>query len=114
MDPITQFLLIHLCQWCLKHSKLGVVLSQRDVDKYYREFTALSWGFAPSHILETETSLCFYRGIPAALHMKIKKQILAANLKTLSLLGSIPFPLARIKTRSIFSIDTTCRYVWMV
>ena len=64
--------------------KTSITLSQRDVDKYYREFTALSSGLAPSHMLETETFLCFYRGIPAALHMKIKKRIPAANLKTLS------------------------------
>jgi len=73
-----------LCQWCFKHGKSGITLSQRDIDKYYREFTALSSGLAPSCMLETETFLCFYRGIPAALHMKIKKRIPAANLKTLS------------------------------
>jgi len=37
-----------LCQWCFKHGESGIVLSQRDVDKYYREFTVLSLGFAPS------------------------------------------------------------------
>ena len=62
-----------LCQWCAKHVESGIVLSQRDVDKYYREFTVLSSGLAPSHMLETEISLCFYREITAMLHMKIKK-----------------------------------------
>ena len=73
-----------LRQWCLNHGESGVVLSRRDVDKYYREFTALSSGLAPSRMLETETSLCFYRGIPSTLRMKIKKRIPAANLKTSS------------------------------
>ena len=62
-----------LHQWCLKHGESGMVLSRRDVDKYYREFTALSSGLTPLHMLETEVSLCFYRGIPATLRAKIKK-----------------------------------------
>ena len=37
-----------LHQWCLKHGESGIILSQRDVDKYFREFTALSSGLAPS------------------------------------------------------------------
>ena len=73
-----------LRQWCAKHGESGIVLSRRDVDKYYREFTALSSGLAPSRMLETEISLCFYRGIPATLRMKIKKRIPPANLKTSS------------------------------
>ena len=73
-----------LRQWRLKHGKSGIVLSRRDMDKYYREFTALSSGLAPSRMLENKISLCFYRGIPMVLHMKIKKQIPATNLKTLS------------------------------
>jgi len=71
-----------LRQWCFKHGESGITLSQRDIDKYYREFTALSSGLAPSCMLEMETFLCFYRGILAVLCMKIKKQIPAANLKT--------------------------------
>jgi len=71
-----------LRQWCSKHGESGIVLSRRDVDKYYREFTALSSGLSPSRMLETEISLCFYRGIPAVLCSKINKQIPAANLKT--------------------------------
>ena len=73
-----------LCQWCLKHGESGIVLSWRDVDKYYREFMALSSGLAPSRMLETEISLCYYRGIPTTLRMKIKKRIPATNLKTSS------------------------------
>jgi len=73
-----------LRQWCLKHGESGIALSRRDVDKYYREFTALSSGLAPSRMLDTEISLCFYRGIPTTLRMKIKKRIPAANLKTSS------------------------------
>ncbi|EDR00023.1 uncharacterized protein LACBIDRAFT_314935 [Laccaria bicolor S238N-H82] len=38
--------MIGLRQWSLKHSESGIMLSQRDVDKYYREFTALSSGLA--------------------------------------------------------------------
>ena len=76
-------------QWSLKHSESGMMLSQRDVDKYYKEFMALSSGLAPSFMLEAEVSLCFYGGIPTMLHMKIKKQIPAVNLKT-SLTPSIP------------------------
>jgi len=72
----------HLRQWCFKHGESGIILSRRDVDKYYREFTVLSSGLAPSCMLEKETFLCFYRGIPAVLCMKIKKKIPAANLKT--------------------------------
>ena len=71
-----------LCQWCLKHGESGIILSRRDVDKYFREFTALSSGLAPSRMLETEISLCFYRGILTALRSKIKKRIPASNLKT--------------------------------
>jgi len=74
----------HLHQWCSKHGEWGIVLSWRDIDMYYREFTALSSGLSPLCMLETEISLCFYRGIPAALCLRIKKWILAANLKTLS------------------------------
>jgi len=74
----------HLRQWCLKHGESGIVLSRRDVDKYYREFTALSSGLTPSRMLEAEIFLCFYRGIPATLRSKIKKQIPVANLKTSS------------------------------
>jgi hypothetical protein len=73
-----------LRQWSLKHGESGMMLSRRDVDKYYREFTALSSGLAPSRMLETEVSLCFYRGIPTTLRIKIKKRIPAANLKTSS------------------------------
>ena len=73
-----------LRQWSLKHGESGMMLSRRDVDKYYREFTALSSGLAPSRMLEAEVSLCFYRGIPTMLHMKIKKRIPPANLKTSS------------------------------
>ena len=73
-----------LRQWCSKHGESGIVLSRRDVDKYYREFTALSSGLSPLRMLETEISLCFYRGIPAALRSRIKKRIPAANLKTSS------------------------------
>ena len=73
-----------LRQWSLKHGESGMMLSQRDVDKYYREFMALSSGLAPSCMLEAEVSLCFYRGIPTMLHMKIKRTIPPANLKTSS------------------------------
>jgi len=83
-DSIPVNSLDRLHQWCLKHGESGIVFSRRDVDKYYREFTALSSGLAPSRMLETEISLCFYRGIPASLRAKIKKQIPAANLKTSS------------------------------
>jgi len=73
-----------LCQWSSKHGESGIVLSRRDMDKYYREFTALSSGLAESRMLEAEISLCFYRGILSTLRMKIKKRIPAANLKTSS------------------------------
>ena len=73
-----------LRQWSLKHGESGIVLSRRDVDKYYREFTALSSGLAPTRMLQNEISLCFYRGIPTVLRMKIKKRIPATNLKTSS------------------------------
>ena len=73
-----------LHQWSLKHGESGTVLSRREVDKYYREFTALSSGLAPSCMLENKISLCFYRGIPTVLCMKIKKRIPATNLKTSS------------------------------
>ena len=56
-----------LRQWSMKHGESGMMFSRRDVDKYYREFTALSSGLAPSRMLETEVSLCFYRGIPTTL-----------------------------------------------
>jgi len=73
-----------LHQWSLKHGESGIVISQRDMDKYYREFMALSSGLAESCMIEAEISLCFYRGILSTLHMKIKKRIPAANLKTSS------------------------------
>ena len=83
-DAIPVNLPDRLRQWSLKHGESGMMLSQRDVDKYYREFMVLSSGLAPSCMLEAEVSLCFYRGIPTMLHMKIKKTIPPANLKTSS------------------------------
>jgi len=73
-----------LCQWCSKHGELGNLTSRKDVDKYYRDFTALSADLAPNKMLANEVHLCFYRGIPASLRAKIKKRIPAANLKTSS------------------------------
>ena len=31
-----------LRQWCTKHGESGIIISRRDVHKYYRDFTALS------------------------------------------------------------------------
>jgi hypothetical protein len=73
-----------LRQWCSKHGESGNLTSRKDVDKYYRDFTALSADLAPNKMLANEVHLCFYRGIPASLRSKIKKRIPAANLKTSS------------------------------
>jgi len=54
------------------------------VDKYYRDFTALSSDLTPHKMLDNDIYLCFYRGIPTFLHAKIKKRIPVANLKTSS------------------------------
>ena len=52
------------------------------MDKYYRDFTALSSDLTPHKMLDNDIYLCFYRGIPTSLHTKIKKRLPAANLKT--------------------------------
>ncbi|KIJ94200.1 hypothetical protein K443DRAFT_110824, partial [Laccaria amethystina LaAM-08-1] len=71
-----------LRQWCLKHGETGFITSRKEVDKYYREFTALSSNLTPTRMLANDVSLCFYRGIPTSLRTKIKKRIPVANLKT--------------------------------
>jgi len=73
-----------LWQWCLKHRETGFITSRKEVDKYYREFTALSSNLTPTRMLVNDVSLCFYRGIPTSLCAKIKKWIPVANLKTSS------------------------------
>ena len=73
-----------LRQWCSKHGKSGNLTSRKDVDKYYRDFTALLADLAPSKMLTNEVHLCFYRGIPTSLRSRIKKRIPPANLKTSS------------------------------
>jgi len=73
-----------LRQWCLKHGETGLITTRKEVDKYYCEFTALSSNLTPTRMLVNDVSLCFYRGISTTLHMKIKKRIPSANLKTSS------------------------------
>lgn len=73
-----------LRQWCLKHGETGFITSRKEVDKYYREFTALSSNLTPTRMLANDVSLCFYRGIPTSLRAKIKKRIPTENLKTSS------------------------------
>jgi len=74
----------HLHQWCANHGESGIITSQKEVDKYYRDFTALSSDLAPLKMLVNKVHLCFYRGIPSALCTRIKKHIPTANLKTSS------------------------------
>jgi len=71
-----------LCHWCSSHGESGSITSQKDVDKYYQDFTALSSDLTPHKMLANDVYLCFYRGIPTSLHVRIKKHIPAANLKT--------------------------------
>jgi len=71
-----------LCQWCSKHGESDVLTSHKEVDKYYQDFTALSADLALNKMLANEVHLCFYRGILMSLRSRIKKHILAANLKT--------------------------------
>ena len=73
-----------LRQWCTNHGESGIIISRRDVDKYYRDFTALSSDLTPLKMLANDVHLCFYRGIPASLRAKIKKRIPVGNLKTSS------------------------------
>jgi len=73
-----------LRQWCSKHGESGNITSRKDVNKYYRDFTALSSDLTPTKMLANDVHLCFYRGIPASLRVRIKKRIPAANLKTSS------------------------------
>jgi len=73
-----------LRQWCSKHGESGNITSRKDVDKYYRDFTALSSDLTPNRMLANDVHLCFYRGIPTSLRARIKKRIPAANLKTSS------------------------------
>ena len=73
-----------LRHWCSKHGELGSITSRKDVDKYYRDFTALSSDLTPLKMLANDVNLCFYRGIPASLRTRIKKRIPPANLKTSS------------------------------
>jgi len=70
-----------LRHWCSKHGESGSITSQKDVDKYYRDFTALSSDLTPLKMLANDVNLCFYRGIPTSLRMRIKKHIPAVNLK---------------------------------
>jgi len=70
-----------LCQWCSKHGESGNITSQKDVDKYYQDFTALSSDLSPYKMLANNVHLCFYRGILTSLRAQIKKCIPAANLK---------------------------------
>ena len=72
-DSIPQNSPDRLCQWCSKHGESGSITSQRDVDKYYRDFTALSAKLTPTKMLANDVHLCFYRGIPTSLHARIKK-----------------------------------------
>ena len=62
-----------LRQWCSRHGESGSITSRRDVDKYYRDFTALSAELTPTKMLANDVHLCFYRGIPTSLHARIKK-----------------------------------------
>jgi hypothetical protein len=59
-----------LRQWCSKHGESGNLTSRKDVDKYYRDFTALSADLAPNKMLANEVHLCFYRGIPTSCVLK--------------------------------------------
>ena len=73
-----------LRHWCSSHGESGSITSRKDVDKYYRDFTALSSDLTPHKMLANDVYLCFYRGIPTSLRARIKKRIPAANLKTSS------------------------------
>ena len=73
-----------LRHWCASHGESGIIASRKDVDKYYRDFTALSSDLTTTKMLENDVNLCFYRGIPTTLRTRIKKRIPAANLKTSS------------------------------
>ena len=73
-----------LRHWCSSHGESGSITSRKDVDKYYRDFTALSSDLTPHKMLANDVYLCFYRGIPTSLRACIKKRIPAANLKTSS------------------------------
>jgi len=73
-----------LRHWCSSHGEPGSITSRKDVDKYYRDFTALSSDLTPHKMLANDVYLCFYRGIPTSLRAQIKKCIPAANLKTSS------------------------------
>lgn len=71
-----------LRHWCSSHGESGIITSRKDVDKYYRDFTALSSDLTPHKMLANDVHLCFYRGIPTSLRTRIKKRIPSANLKT--------------------------------
>ena len=73
-----------LRHWCTTHGESGSITSRKDVDKYYRDFTALSSDLTPHKMLANDVYLCFYRGIPSSLRARIKKRIPIANLKTSS------------------------------
>ena len=68
-------------QWCTKYGETGNITSRKDVDKYYRDFTALSSDLSPRRMLANDIYLCFYRGILTSLRARIKKRIPPANLK---------------------------------
>lgn len=61
-----------LRHWCSSHGESGSITSRKDVDKYYRDFTALSSDLTPHKMLDNDIYLCFYRGIPTSLRAKIK------------------------------------------
>ena len=69
-----------LRKWVSLHAENRIFIKLKDVDRYYREFTAQSTPLlAARRITDNDTNLLFYRGIPSTMWKKIKRKILATH-----------------------------------
>ena len=65
-----------LWAWIKEHAEDASITQLKDVDKYYRQFLAFSSPLLNDKmLLEYESNLLFYRGIPKPLHEIIKAKI---------------------------------------
>jgi hypothetical protein len=65
-----------LRKWVGLHAENRIFVKLKDVDRYYREFTAQSTPLlAAQRITQNDANLLFYRGIPSTMRKKIKRKI---------------------------------------
>ena len=69
-----------LRKWVSLHAENRIFIKLKDVDRYYREFTAQSTPLlAARRITVNDANLLFYRGIPPSTRKKIKRKIPNTN-----------------------------------